>query len=422
MNNPGQRKSGNEKDEVGLLEAKSAAAFRSKVFKHFMTFQDARTLLVMAASTPETVDGWLDEIDECELISDERGVHIPTGSEKRRQMEFWDFINTRRRFVHDMLVDFNARVNSISDIGRMAVFADDDFMYFPFHDFNPESLVYAFVQQREGILATVSGVMGSGKTDFVLFVAEQLLKADKATFHVVTNIWLSPETLEANPTLHFRADMRSLLLKLCDCVEMSGHSVLAMDETAMFFSRREAYKKENIQFEKFIRLIRKYNSSMLLIDQMREGLPNAALELRTVVYHKEAKKKLHYTSAMGERNYNLYLKGIPRTSLGFDTKHMGYFDFNVNLEKLYEFIKGRDNPIQATRDYLDAPIAARPQTNKERILDFIEQNDGCCQKDVAVALKMKPPNVTRDLKALDKEGTIKRVEVTDGRGLSLHRQ
>ena len=375
---------------------------------------------VLAASTPETVDRWLDQIDECEKMADDRGDAIPNGTGGRRRMEFWDFISTRRRFVHDMLVDFNARVNSISDIGRMAVFADDEFMYFPFHDFNPASLVYAFIKQREGILATVSGVMGTGKTDFTLFIAEQLLKTEEVTFHVVTNIWLDAETLTKNPALHFRADMRSLLLKLCECVQMSGHSVLAMDETAMFFSRREPNKKMNIQFEKFIRLIRKYSASMLLIDQMREGLPNAALELRTVVYHKEGKKKLHYSSNMGDRNYNLYLKGIPRTSLGFDTMHMGYFDFNVDLEKLYDYIKGRDDPIQATRDYLDAPVVERPRTVRERVLDYVGQHDGCLQVDVAVALGMAESNLSPVCVSLAEEGEIRRVDAVGRKGLCLH--
>lgn len=409
---------GSEEDEIGLLEAKSAAAFRTKVFKHFMTFEDAKTLLMLAASKPETVDEWLKRFTDCEKMAEDRGEALPDGKGGRRMMNFWHFTSTKRQFVHHMLIDFNARVNSISDIGRMAVFADDDFIYFPFHDFNPSSLVYAFLHHREGILATVSGTMGAGKTDFTLFVAEQLLKAEKVTFHVVTNIWLTAETLEEHPTLHYRSDMRGLLLQLCDCVEMAGQAVLAMDETALFFSRREPGKKENIQFEKFIRLIRKYNASMLLIDQMREGLPGAALDLRTVIYHKEGKKRLHYSSAMGERRYNRYLSGIPRTALGFDTKHMGYFDFNVDLEKLYDFIKGRDDPIQATRDFLDAPVAARPKTNREKILDFIDQNKGCIATDLMGPLELDEGNVSRYIKELEREGLIERVK--DGRNKHLY--
>ena len=418
MQGLGNQMTGSDEEQIGLLEAKSAAAFFTKVFKEFMTFEDARALLTKAASKPETVDEWLRKFTECEKMAEERGMALPDGKGGRRMMNFWHFTNAKRQFIHHMLVDFNGRINSISDTGRMAVFVDEDFIYFPFHDFNPTSLIYSFLHHREGILATVSGAMGSGKTDFTLFVAEQLLKAEDVTFHVVTNIWLTVKTLEEHPTLHYRSDMRGLLLQLCDCVDMDGQAILAMDETAMFFSRREPGRKENIQFEKFIRLIRKYNASMLLIDQMQEGLPGAALDLRTVVYHKEGKKKLHYSSVMGDRSYNLYLKGVPRTALGFDTKHMGYFDFNVDLDKLYDSIKGRDDPVQATRDFLDAPAVARPTTNRELILDFITQNGGCIAADMVAPLGLDKSAVSKYVAAMVDEGLIE--PVPDGRKVHLY--
>lgn len=401
-----------DEEQIGLLEAKSAAAFETKVFKRFMSFKDARALLYKAASKPETVDEWLKKFTELEKMAEERGVVRTDAKGKGRLMDFWHFTGAHRLFVHHMLVDFNGRINSISDTGRMAVFVDEDFIYFPFCDFNPASLIYSFLHHREGILATVSGTMGSGKTDFTLFVAEQLLKAEDMTFHVVTNIWLTAETLEEHPTLHYRSDMRGLLLELCDCVDMDGQAVLALDETALFFSRREPGKKENIQFEKFIRLIRKYNASMLLIDQMQEGLPGAALDLRTVIYHKEGKKKLHYSSVMGDRSYNRYLKGIPRTALGFDTKHMGYFDFNVDLEKLYDSIQGNDDPIQATRKFLNAPVVARPKTRREKVLDFIEQHPDCLAKDMEEPLTLSPSAISLMVKELVDEGLIEQGDGT----------
>jgi hypothetical protein len=416
--------------ERGLLEAKSTAAFRRKLGDEFMNFQDAKMLLALTASAPESVEDWLERIHALEDIADEKGAYIPLpfhdeGREAFRQLNFWDFRKVRGRFTDHMLIDFNARVNSISDIGRMAVFNDDDMLYSPFYDFNPQSLIYAFRKRKEGILATVSGTMGVGKTDFTLRVVEELLASKDPSFNVITNIPLKVTTLEEYAGhLFYRDTMRTLLRALCERVQgdTGHHSVVPLDETSMFFSRREPAKKTNVLLEKFIRLIRKYNASLIFIDQQKDGLPSAALELRTVMYHKTDLKKVHYSSGLGSRNYNHYLSHVEQTSLGYYTKKIGSFQSNVDLAKLFDHIdkkeKGGMDPVTATIDFLDILEAQTPNEDpfEKRVLDYIRDNPGCTQKQlrIGVGLPDERKNVVRisELSAkLEKDRRIDREKV-----------
>lgn len=373
--------------EMGLMEATSVASFKKKIFKEFMNFRDAREILMLTSAHPDTVEDWLNRIRELEEVSDNAGEEIPKPDGKMRKRDFWDFRKAKKIFIDEMIVDFNMRVNSINDLGRMAVFNDEELLYQPFYDFNPDSLIYAFHIQKEGIIASVSGVMGSGKTDFSLFLVELLLQS-KTLFHIVTNIWLSENTLNENSDLFYKDNMIDLLLQLCECAEMDGHTVVAMDETSLFFSRREPGKKSNIQFEKFLRLIRKYNCSIIFIEQVKDGLPGVALDLRTVVYHKTGKKKLFYSTISGQRNYNNYLSSIPRTILEFDTKHMGSFDLNIDLEALYEHVKGKKNPIKATREFIGIIKENESKTTEGKVLEFIKNHEGCIKTHVAKSLEM----------------------------------
>lgn len=388
--------------DKGLIEAKSAAAFTERAYKEFMSFRDAKYLLTITASSPETVEEWLDRIHLLEEKALNMGEYIPTPDGEFRAMEFWDFRRAQGRFVDHMSVDFNARINSISDIGRMAVFTVDKHLYNPFYDFNPQSLVYAFRHRREGILATVSGTMGVGKTDFALLITEQLLASEKPVFNVITNIWLTPKTLEAyEGRLYYENTMRGLLRTLClKARDPTRHAVVPLDETSMFFSRREPGKKTNVLLEKFIRLIRKYNASLIFIDQQKDGLPGPALELRTVMYHKTDLTKVHYSSALGARNYNHYLSHVPKTSLGYDTKRVGFFDYNMDLEALFKFNDVQEqegiDAIESTTMFLDN-LDMQPVRDPfdVRALKYIEDNDGCTRKDLQRGLGLPDEDAAR---------------------------
>jgi hypothetical protein len=377
--------------DKGLIEAKSAAAFSERAYDEFMTFRGAKDLLTITASGPDLVEDWLDRIHQMERLSKARGNYIPQPDGKPRPLQFWDFGDAREDFVDHMRVEFNARINSISDLGRMAVFNLDRHLYIPFYDFNPQSLIFAFRKRKEGLLATVSGSMGLGKTDFTCLIIEELLACPTPEFNIITNIKFDQETMDAHEgRLLFRRDMRGLLRALCETVlgDSIRHSVVPLDETSMFFSRREPGKKDNILQEKFIRLIRKYNASLLYIDQLKDGLPGAALELRTIVYHKTDLRKVHYSSYTGGRKYNHYLRDVPQTTLGFITKDIGSFSMNVPLEKLFAFIEKKEdagiNAVRATLMYLDWLEENQPTMDPydERVLKAIGEHPGTTQTGV----------------------------------------
>ena len=400
--------------DKGLIEAKSAASAKKKLFKEFMTFRDAQDFLVTNASNPKMVEIWLERISYLKKKSLAKGKTIKYRwrtkkgkiRNRTRFLEFHDFPDAMELYVNDMSVDFNMRVNSIGDIGRMAVYNDDELLYQPFYDFNPQSLIYPFVHQKEGILASISGVMGSGKTDFGLFLAEILLRCPKVRFFILTNI-----PIQETDRINVRHKMSDLLERMIEMsYNRSMHTVVIMDETSQFFSRREPGKKRNIMLEKFLRLIRKFNASIIFIDQLKDGLPTAALQMRTAKYHKTGLTKVHFSSSMGKRNYNNYLSKIPPTKLKFDTYHKGGFVYDIPLDTLFDEVlletdqgAGMLNRIKLMRNNQELSM-------KDRVYEFIKKNPGSTKITVAKFLNTDPKNCNRYVKSLKEDGRIKIIQ------------
>jgi len=114
--------------------------------------------------------------------------------------------------------------------------------------------------------------------------------------------------------------------------------VIIFDETSIFYNRQSASTRENIAIGVFLRLIRKFSSSCVLIEQIDRGLSSIADNLLVGRYHKISKKKLHYSTSTLEKNYNLFLENTPPTRIKFDTLDFAGFNIDIDFKVMMEEI------------------------------------------------------------------------------------
>lgn len=322
--------------------------FLKRIKYPFLTFEDAQDILTLGANDKGVYDSWAEVLNNLELKS---------------EVELYFHEKWLKKFQVEMRGQFNERIISIGDIGRMAVFNELNIKYMHYYDFNTDSLIWPFLSINGGILAQISGVMGSGKTDYGCKLAEYLLRHG---INIITNIqfiWKKEKDsgvvkyVKKYNNLHVCTNMRDLLLKMAQLRMEKKRTVVLWDETSQFFSRRDPGKAGNIKLEKFLRLIRKLFSSIIFIEQIREGLPTVALEMRVAVYHKEGKKRLYYGTKKMVRTYNEYFKSVERTILPFKTFSIGAFSINIDIEKLFTYLNKYpdDDQIKRMIMYLENP-------------------------------------------------------------------
>ena len=295
--------------EIGFQVIAAVANTYRALRDPFLKTDDAVELLAALAHDPELARVWIEHL-------------------RRLDGELFENPGVFQKYKDEMYVALNYRINSLDDVSRSACLNWAFQTWWRWGDVNPEVFLRPFIVGA-GTLGHVSGVMGSGKSDFACLLAEM---AASRGFTVVTNIAFT----SGLPDGIVRATRLSrLLLDMIDA-RLAGRPVLVvLDEVSQFFSRREAGRSENIQMEKLLRLTRKFRASMLFVEQVQYGLPTVALELLSARYHKTSKVKMHYATRNMERNYNLLVEGVPRTDLSFDTLHLGGFAHDVNLGEMF---------------------------------------------------------------------------------------
>lgn len=304
----------------------------------FLTVDEAIELLSAVSYDPELVHAWLDRFNEL-------------GG------ELCDNPNIMRIFKHEMYVALNYRINSLDDVSRAACLNYAMQTWMDWSDFNPDVFLKTILVGA-GSLVHISGVMGSGKSDLGCTLGELALAKG---FTVITNIAFEGDL----PTGLIRClKLSDLILQMIDARKQGRNVVVLFDEVSQFFSRREAGRGENIQIEKLLRLTRKFRTSIIFVEQIKEGLPSVAMELLNARFHKVAKKKVQYSTRNLERNYNLFLVSVPRTNLTFSTMHLGGFRIDIDLGELFREVLIEDSPEDALRDLIIETVNSREAGKK----------------------------------------------------------
>ena len=247
--------------------------------------------------------------------------------------------------IDELLIGLNEKINESDDLTRIMAMNWEKQLYHHYDDWNPKIFVKPFLEHN-GILTQISGVMGSGKTDFALTLAQYLLHRG---YTIITNIpckhailvkrgVIEPPAKVYHKRFYRTVRMNDLLWFSIQCIRENRSIVILWDEVSQFYARQQAATRSNIDTSKFLRLIRKFNLSIIFIEQLEGGLSTVATTMLAATYHKTRLKKLHYISRFLERNYNHYMESVPRTEIKFDTMGIGQFKMDVDFAGMFDSI------------------------------------------------------------------------------------
>ena len=169
-------------------------------------------------------------------------------------------------------------------------------------------------------IVVIEGRMGSGKTDFALFLAECLLNWGIID-EVATNIKVYDERFKHISSLsELEAWLRS----------NKKRKLFILDEAALYIDARNPLSAMNRKFRHFVFTLRKYNAKLIAIAQRAIDMESAVRELRLATFTKLGKKYAILTSDLLTDPVELY--NIPRTSIKFDTYDIAEFNLFAGAE------------------------------------------------------------------------------------------
>ncbi len=334
--------------ELRRLAVESALATTFRELRNpYLTWEALKELIVVSFPDHARVRSWLDEIRKFRN----------NGGQNTYPSQFPKIELLR----DETLVAVCERVNNTDPLTVIAAMNYATQIYFDFQDFNPDVFIKPFIAHN-GILVQISGLMGSGKTDFGLLIAEFLLTGD---YVVITNV----KCKDANriirgqvipggiPNLYLVNRMTDLLLQCIAMRRQNRNVVILWDETSLFMHRQSASTKENIGLSMFLRLIRKFSANAILIEQIEGGLATVADIMLVAKFQKLSKKRCQYSTITLEKNYNLFLENVPATRIKFDTLDFAGFRMDIDFKQMFEDIDvDAAEKIDAIEEYIRGVI------------------------------------------------------------------
>ena len=159
----------------------------------------------------------------------------------------------------------------------------------------------------------IEGRMGTGKTDFALFLAENLLYWGIVD-EVATNIKAQHEKFRHISSL---AELKAWLQS------SKSRKLFILDEAALYVDARNPLSAMNRKFRHFVFTLRKYNAKLIAIAQRSIDVESAVRELCLATITKLSKKYAVITSDLLSEPVELF--NIPRTTVKYDTYDIAEF-------------------------------------------------------------------------------------------------
>ena len=166
----------------------------------------------------------------------------------------------------------------------------------------------------------IEGRMGTGKTDFALFLAENLLYWNIID-EVATNIRVQHEKFRHISSL---AELEAWLKS------SKSRKLFILDEAALYVDARNPLSAMNRKFRHFVFLLRKFNAKLIAIAQRSIDMESAVRELCLATITKLSKKYAVITSDLLSEPVELF--NIPKTTVKFDTYDIAEFRLFAGAE------------------------------------------------------------------------------------------
>lgn len=252
-------------------------------------------------------------------------------------------------------------------------------------DFDLFSSEFYLNWATEGSVAVVSGSLGSGKTDFAGKLAEMAI-TDKG-WRVFGNIELRYDV----DGYVYCSTFSKLVRLICDSKLHGIQSLMITDEAGLDFPSYEASTRASKEFDKFMKLTRKFKTAHEFIIQYTTQIPWVLRRNYSAWFHKYNKKTLRYELRKGSRAYkDILIHHVPRTDLPFDTDHIAGMDMDIEVRDMLDFLEQlppRSNQFAELKNWVEIRTEG-----KDRELTQGEK------KRLALALMEKKRELGKDAK------------------------
>jgi len=189
----------------------------------------------------------------------------------------------------------------------------------------------------------ITGNLGTGKTDFSLRLAEDAIQLGVRD-RIVTNIEV---ILGRDHPLLWRVRKTYSTSEMLREIKKRGRKILIIDEAGLHFPSRRATSRKNMFFYHIARLARKHKTKLIYITQDEEDIDKANRQLITVFARKASRRTAELTILTEQGEYVVWLEGIPRTSIRFNTLSTAPLKFDSDIEDIFKEeiprSKGKEN-------------------------------------------------------------------------------
>ena len=200
--------------------------------------------------------------------------------------------------------------------------------------------IYTAGFREGGQFVLISGVPGSGKTHLAVILAGF---CERIGVQVLTNIGFSPDTLEEHPRIHVVRSFSTMVRQALEIALKGGTWVCFLDEAGVWNHRQRSGTKSAINWDIFLRLVRKMRGSLVFIEQKEGGFSSTSMEFCSARWLKQSKDKKEIVHLkLPSHGINTLIKGIPDVPIPFETHDLGAgfaidFDMEDALESVSEF-------------------------------------------------------------------------------------
>ena len=233
------------------------------------------------------------------------------------------------------------RLGGITALGSMVF--EPELMNDEYEYYNPDIMIKGFT---EGNFGRSSGNPRKGKTNNACVFIERWANNGNIA---LSNIFKKEET---NKYIYTK-DARELFSMLCD-IPRKVPWIFIYDEGGLSYSKMQANTTHSRYMNEVARIIGKLYGNMLYIDQIPEACPETIQKFSTNFFH-ALEKGVMYIELRGNYNFKRTFRGIPKTTLPFETRDTAYFDSKtLDVEKMLSAISGTSDPYSAMAVFLES--------------------------------------------------------------------
>lgn len=309
------------------------------------SFQDAREFVMAGVWQEEKAMMFLNLIDEAE----KRQFASPYLGIKDLEKRLRIAIGTSFHVVD--------HAGGITGLGSMVFEPDQGKHTWRLYDRNAPSILVANLVTR-GNFCRTAGVPGTGKTNLGCILSEEYVKLPN---HVaIGNIRM----LTPDPRFIYVKDAKGLFQQIAS-LPVDANWLFTHDEGGLSYSRPDQATRRVKDLDKLMYCVRKLGGSYNLIEQREDSVPKVIMEFAKNIFYCESKGTVSIEMKGPELAFRDTVKDFPKTTLPFDTDDIAMFDINVDVQKIFSYISGSEEPRKALREFME--VEDRP------VKDYLEK-------------------------------------------------